>query len=780
MLDNERYIFEQSMLAYEVYKVLSKVTFKKGTSSPPVQDAIRHLSIILDSKDSMFSKNQDSIYSTYTRFRSDYLENEGAFTFTSDIVRENREMYYNALTGYIIDILSSLQDSLNSYTGSNQDIRMLGQTAMLLLKGLYFKGRLKTIIKYVPKAKDKGEAHPLTCDYYIDHIPESVDTMLTDMSRVAYAGTVDNCVTTLNTVCDDTIVSNFREQLEKIVITKSQAKLRDEAVSAGYSNMDEGLKKILEDKGKFLYDNLPSSMELYVENTITLELKSAVDDIKHYLDIVKSMADYPEYYTGKGKIVESQKEETTLDSKTISNIEPVKEKKVRVRPHIDIGEKILYILQLIGGALLTPLRWLGYLFRKIGRGIASFFRAIGSFFATIGKGIARLVVRHKVVAIILAVVLVATPVVLVIVLHQPCLYDSGVVVTASTCDTHGVARIKCLVHSSEYKDITLPLKHNVGSDNLCLTCGESVSLHEDKYIPDSIHSSEYKCIYGMMKYDTFTTVSHDESGRGFEKIEFDSVEARVATIYTHADLVITFNESCKIDTLEIVGSVDSIQISGNSVKNIIVCGNISTLSVQDYTKLGYLVIDGSVQKIVADTYGKIVYLSKYSVITSGMIESDTIERVYVAEDHELYTCIDSVVYNKAATTLVYYPRNRQSDTLTLPSAMTDVSSLALSLEGAKNLKTIVYPDSVTTAYINYSNVPSVRNLVFGSSVDTIYYSQTTSMDSITFGTSHTYDYYRKHNGSYTVLEDTPWTSGEGASNAAFFNSLDHSYKFVKK
>lgn len=83
-----------------------------------------------------------------------------------------------------------------------------------------------------------------------------------------------------------------------------------------------------------------------------------------------------------------------------------------------------------------------------------------------------------------------------------------------------------------------------------------------------------------------------------------------------------------------------------------------------------------------------------------MGKNETFKAIEVAEGNEYFTSVDGVLYDKAITRLIGYPRGKQDEVYEIPEGVTQLDELCFSR--AAYLKKIILPDS----YVIYENVPA--------------------------------------------------------------------------
>lgn len=629
MTELERYIFEQSLLGFGVYKILSKLTFKKGKNNPLIESAKEKVEKILGCENSEIVKRASQVYITdevtlyklYRRFESDYLSSFDAYNFTNDSVTKNRCEFYDGVSEFVTSIMFFLLDSLNEYRGANRNVYMAGQGVLLLLKGLYIKSNLKSIEHFVPKPQKSLARISTTTDYFVEKLPDIIDNILFRCEKIAGINVeINTDATTLNTICPESCLLSIRSLLESTIITKKQAETLNDAtnssnrVLSGGVNLDENFEQNLIKKARVLFDDIPD--EIYkitkkIEDTLVQEK----DETLYFIEELSKSADYPEFYNVEKEDVRTEENKTedvvedietqdSLKDGAIQNSEQNVvqsynfEKTKKAKPVFNFSV-ILVFFKSLGLAIWNGVKGIGKFFWAIIKGIGLFFwkilKFIGKFFAELLEIVGRFLSKHKVVSIILGVIIVAAPIITFIVLHKPCHYENAVVTVHSTCETEGLATLTCTNHNKT-KTISLPKKHTLDLTGTCTGCGATFGLHEDKYIPKvPEHSDVFMCMYGCNTLDTLTTVSCYE-GQPFEEMLFDDFEAEEVTIYSHAELTINLR-GCKIERLYIIGDVKNVNIDNKDVENIVIYGNVHTLSVKQRSKIDSIAIIGEAKYI---------------------------------------------------------------------------------------------------------------------------------------------------------------------------------------
>ncbi len=612
MTELERYIFEQSVVVYDTYRILQGIDFKESKIQPRhVLMARPRLEIFLNSSNSEICRRntkvdfgETTLYQQCARFKSDYLDDYSAYNIKAKNSHHKRKIFYSGIENFLYYLCCSLQESLTEYSGDNKNVYMAGQGVLLLLKGIFVSNRLKTINGSLPKDEFKGELHNaiLTTKFFIDKLPDELEQIISGCENFAGLQVLNRKdATIVNTICTLQEIEDIHKKLKSTIITNKQEEIIKDAChisSRGSSNntIEESLANSLRAKAETLLCTLPD--EIYMlRKRIEDNLKLEFDDVAYFIGELLKESNINDYYNRQETKAEEKTPETT-------NKAPTTEKTISNETYTPTYtyRKSNFSFKKILKALALPFIWLGKgiytLFRAIGKGFIKVFKTIGKFFAELFSNIGRFFAKHKVIASILIIVVIATPIATYFILHKPCHYEDAVVTIASTCESEGKATVTCVEHG-ETKEITLPKRHTVGADNTCSGCGEVFDFYEEKYIPNyPEHTDIRKCVYGYIYIDTLETPSYSE-GEPLEQIHFDSVEIDTVIVYSHDELDLRVQD-CKITNLYIVGNIKSIDINNKDVENVIVYGNAETINVLQKSKIDTIAATGEIQYIISE------------------------------------------------------------------------------------------------------------------------------------------------------------------------------------
>ncbi len=802
----ERLIFEHSMLLLEIHDFLGKVDYsKKFVSANVVKRAKQHFETILHSENGeivLNAKNKTNVYNCYNKFYSEYLDNPVA---PLGAISQNRTELYNSVLGTIITATSQLTELVNGYTGTDENVITLAENAIMCVKGRVCNSMLAIM---------KNSLNNKT-DFYTQIPKEFGDAVdqtyaMLECSKVKYV-TDRTCVNTIYTMES---LKDILELFNNALLTKQEVKdinnresysiytphnswVHTDKFGFKYTNklLSTGFGERLKEKQKITTQTLPNKIKEQ-KDQIFETLKNSYVESTYFAEKLYEKFNYPQYYKKIDINVEKVAEQSTSDNKNAEKVNVSKQttKKAKVKREIDFGK----LFGELWYGISLPFKLLGKLFAKIGVGIWKGFCWLSKIIAYPFVLLFKLIAHNPVVGIVLGLVVVVTPITLYFVFKKPCCYDYGKVVAESTCTTHGKAEYKCWVHNKT-KTVELPLKHNV-SNNVCVGCGESFETSVSFYTHENVLYVDAKFVNGKYEwYDDVVVCPTQEDGE-VNSVNLDGVKAKNVelylpntatkfsaprgefknlTIYVGNNGTVVDLQECEVKNLNIVGNVKEIA-NANSVKKIVSYGHVTTLIVEDYSKLDRFVATSGVSAINTNNFGKTMFLSSEMAITYSIEENEDLQNIYVDENHISLKSVDGVVYTKDLSKLVCYPKNKREKTLVLPAELKTDENLVIQLKNVSRLRTIKYPDGLDCVHLNFDESTKIKNVKIGTGVKELYVALVGDLEKVTFAESDlTFEGYRRKNGSFTEKLSDNFVTKSAEENAEYLKSLGFTCKFNK-
>lgn len=820
MANIERLIFEHSMLALEMHNFLGKVDFdKKSVPSGVIDNAKKVFETILQSENCEIAKNlgvetdcvdepkQKNVYEHYLKFYSEYLNNPVA---KKGVISQNRVELYNNVFDSVYASINELTNLLNQYTGNDNNLLNLGQYAVMCLKGRVANSTLVVLKKEINVKADFFTSIPKTFGDFVCSLQALLDCSVVKRN---------NDLTCVNTIYGLDELEQVVGMFKSALLTEKEAKninnreaysiytphntwVHTDKFGFKYVNKfyNTGFAETLKEKQNITTTKLPALIKEQREKVFET-LKGSYEDAKFFAQNLFETFGYTSYYTSNVAEQVEEKEVENAKTEKPETIKPQKEHK-----HIDFKKGFSEL----GSSLATAFTGVGWFFKKVGLMFKNIGVGIWKALLWILKIIAfpfvalfKLVRKNPVVGIVLGLVIVATPITCYFVFKKPCCYDYGKVVAESTCTTHGKAEYKCLVHNKT-KTVELPLKHNV-LNNVCSGCGKTIASNIEAYSQNETSGTTYyvdaKFVNGKYEwYDHDVVICPTAEDGVVDKVvlgrvlaknaeiylpntvnEFKGLEAEFKnlTIYVGNNGTVLDFEDCEVKNLSVVGNVKEIK-NLNNVDKIVAYGHVTTLTVEDYTKLDRFVATGGVSAINTNNLGKTLFLSNEMSVDFNIDENEDLQNIFVDENHPSLKSVDGVVYTKNLSQLVCYPKNKREKTLVLPKELKSDENFVIKLKNAKNLRTIKYPDGLKCVHLNFDDSTKIKNVEIGTGVKEVYLGLVKHLEKVSFAESNlTFECYKRNNGVFTEKQEQNFVTKGAKENVEFLKGLGFVCKFEK-
>ena len=183
-------------------------------------------------------------------------------------------------------------------------------------------------------------------------------------------------------------------------------------------------------------------------------------------------------------------------------------------------------------------------------------------------------------------------------------------------------------------------------------------------------------------------------------------------------------ETVKLSGVKTIGSgsfyncrkLTSVELSENLT-------TIGSVAFQSCVALKNIDIPNKVTKLNDDTFANCTSLKNVSIgsgctsiSSEAFCNANAIEKITVAEDNKNFTVVDGVLYNKAMTTLVLYPKNRSGESA-VPDTVTSIADYAF--DNAPKLTKVTIGENVKSVGTGaFRNCDSLATVIFKDS-DTV-------------------------------------------------------------
>jgi len=136
-------------------------------------------------------------------------------------------------------------------------------------------------------------------------------------------------------------------------------------------------------------------------------------------------------------------------------------------------------------------------------------------------------------------------------------------------------------------------------------------------------------------------------------------------------------------------------------------------------------IPNSVESISLELFDECQYLKSITIPGSvtnideeSLANRPNLEAIYVSSNNQVYADVDGVLYNKAKSTLLSYPRGRKATTFNMPDTVTDIHNYAFFF--SLNLNSITLSNNlISIGREAFSNCYNLTSIIIPSSVTNI-------------------------------------------------------------